>query len=125
MPGSLPIRDDKILVSLDSKYVYISKDVFKRLFENSHVYYLTDYKKAFSDNKIKFRKLVALSRKAGIPYSLFFALIETVEKNIKRNGDILFQGVSEGMVSIAGRGDVRINDVTPTHISSCKLICAL
>lgn len=41
MPGSLPIRDDKILVSLDSKYVYISKDVFKRLFENSHVYYLT------------------------------------------------------------------------------------
>lgn len=111
MPGSLPIRDDKILVSLDSKYVYISKDVFKRLFENSHVYYLTDYKKAFSDNKIKFRKLVALSRKAGIPYSLFFAPIETVEKNIKRNGDILFQGVSEGMVSIAGRGDVRINDV--------------
>lgn len=93
MPGSLPIRDDKILVSLDSKYVYISKDVFKRLFENSHVYYLTDYKKAFSDNKIKFRKLVALSRKAGIPYSLFFAPIETVEKNIKRNGDILFQGV--------------------------------
>lgn len=111
MPKKLPILEDKILVSLDSKYIYISKRVFEELFNNSHVYYLLDYINACKNNKIKFRKLVDLSRKAGIPYSLFFAPLEIVEKNKKRNDEILFQGAPNGLFSIAGRGDVKLNDI--------------
>ena len=62
-----------ILVALDSNYVYIPKEVFIALFENSHIYYKSDYKKALADSRIRFKVLKDLSRDAGIPYSLFFA----------------------------------------------------
>ena len=52
MSVKYPIREDMILVALDSRYVYIPKVVFEALFENSHIYYKQDYKRALNDNKI-------------------------------------------------------------------------
>lgn len=106
-----PIRENMILVALDSKYVYIPKDVFTMLFENSHIYYKKDYTKALEDNKIKFAKLKELSREAGIPYSLFFAPIEKIEENINKNNEILFAGIQEVPIAIASRGDIRVRDI--------------
>ncbi|MBQ3318600.1 hypothetical protein IJG76_01115 [Candidatus Saccharibacteria bacterium] len=106
-----PVRENMILVALDSKYTYIPKEVFVMLFENSHIYYKRDYIKALEDNKIKFSKLRDLSREAGIPYSLFFAPIEKVEENINKNNEILFTGIQEGPIAIASRGDIRIRDI--------------
>ena len=106
-----PIRENMILVALDSKYVYIPKDAFIMLFENSHIYYRKDYIKALEDNKIRFTKLKELSREAGIPYSLFFAPIEKIEENINKNNEILFSGIQEGPIAIASRGDIRVRDI--------------
>jgi hypothetical protein len=103
--------DGLFLVALDSKYVYIQRTVFVELFKNSHVYYLKDYQKALEDNRIKFNTLRELSRRAGIPYSLFFAPIDKVEDNIDRNNSILFEGVQNVPMAIASRGDVSITDV--------------
>lgn len=111
MSQKYPIVKGKMLVALDSKYIYIPKEVFVTLFENSQVYYLSDYKKAISDNRIRYSKLRDMSREANIPYSLFFAPKEVVERNIQRNNNILFQGVPDGMLLIAGRGNLRLNDV--------------
>ena len=111
MSMKYPIIEDKILVALDSKYVYISKKVFAALFENSHVYYKTAYSKALEENRIKFTQLKELSRSAGIPYSLFFAPLSVVEKNIEKNNQVLFEGVPDGLFSIAGRGNLRLQDV--------------
>ena len=106
-----PIRKDMILVALNSKYVYIRKDVFEALFENSHVYYKSSYRKALDDNRIKFRVLQDLSREAGIPYSLFFAPMEKVEANIKQSNENIFKGVQDVPIAIASRGDIKIRDV--------------
>ena len=111
MSIKFPIREDMILVALDSKYVYIPKEVFVALFENSHIYYKTDYIKALEDNKIKFTKLRELSREAGIPYSLFFAPIEKVEEAINKNNEIIFAGIQEGPIAISSRGDIRVRDI--------------
>lgn len=111
MSVKYPIREDMILVALDSRYVYIPKVVFEALFENSHIYYKQDYKRALNDNKIRFNKLRELSREAGIPYSLFFAPLEKVEESIKRNNEIIFDGVQDVPVAIASRGDIRMRDV--------------
>lgn len=111
MRKKYPIRDDIILVALDSRYVYIRKDVFTLLFENTHIYYKKDYLRSLTDNKIKFSKLQELSREAGIPYSLFFAPIDRVEENIQKNNDILFAGVQNVPIAIASRGDIMVRDV--------------
>ena len=111
MTTKYPVREDMVLVVLDTKYVYIPKIVFEMLFENSHIYYRQDYKKALDDNKIRFNKLRELSREAGIPYSLFFAPPEKVEEAIKRNNEIIFDGVQDVPVAISSRGDVRVRDV--------------
>lgn len=111
MSTKYPVREDMILVALDSKYVYISKEVFTALFENSHIYYKKDYIEALEDNKIKFNKLKELSRDAGIPYSLFFAPIEKVQKQIEENNDIIFKGVQGGPIAISSRGDIHLRDI--------------
>ena len=104
--------DDLMSIAINSKYVYIDLSIFKQLFEgSSHVYYLTDYQRAVAERKIKISKLIELSRRAQIPYSLFFAPKKLVDMNIKRNEQLLFQGVDNGMISMAGRGNVEIKDI--------------
>ncbi len=105
-------NDELLSVAIDSKYIYISLSIFKQLFEgSSHVYYLTDYQRAVTERKIKINKLIELARKAQIPYSLFFAPKKLVDANIKRNEQLLFQGVDKGIISMAGRGNVEIKDI--------------
>lgn len=105
-------HDDLLSVAIDSKYIYINLSIFKQLFEgSSHVYYLTDYQRAVTERKIKINKLIELARKAQIPYSLFFAPKKLVDANIKHNEQLLFQGVDNGIISMAGRGNVEIKDI--------------
>lgn len=111
MNKKYPVREDMILVALDSNYVYIPKEVFVALFENSHIYYKSDYKKALADSRIRFKVLKDLSRDAGIPYSLFFAPLDKVHGQIEANNDILFKGVQDTPMAIASRGDIHLRDI--------------
>lgn len=105
-------NDELLSVAIDSKYIYISLSIFKQLFEgSSHVYYLTDYQRAVAERKIKISKLIELARKAQIPYSLFFSPKKLVDANIKHNEQLLFQGVDNGIISMAGRGNVEVKDI--------------
>ncbi len=104
--------DNLMSVAIDAKYVYIDLEIFKKLFEgSSHVYYLSDYQRAIAERKIKISKLIELARKARIPYSLFFAPQKIVDANIRHNEQLLFQGVDNGLISMAGRGNVEIKDI--------------
>lgn len=105
------MRYEYLSVVVDGKNMPVRLDNFIKLFENSHIYYKQDYQKAVERRRINFSKLKELSRDAGIPYVLFFAPAEVVDRQITRNNEILFQGVDNGIFSLSGRGNIDVRDI--------------
>lgn len=100
-----------ILVTIGRESVAINRAVFVALFDNSVVYHLADYTKALDKGSITFEKLVALARKADVPYPLLFAPREVVDAQLEMKTKKLLQGVTKEQFSISARGSVELRDV--------------
>src|SRR4051794_17513188 len=84
-----------IRVTLDRASVEIDEAVFHALFEASVVSARAPYLAAVEKNRITFSDLVKLARTAQIPYSLFFAPKEVVDRQLARKAEVLLRGLSK------------------------------
>lgn len=100
-----------IQVVLGGENTAIDRDVFVALLDNSVVCHLADYTKALESGRIKFDKLVELTRKAEVPYPLLFAPLPVVEAQLAGKTQKLLQGVAKEQFSMNARGSVELRDV--------------
>lgn len=100
-----------IAVQLGGDSLRINEKTYKNLFDNSVVHGLTKYEQSIENKSIGFFDFVELARKADVPYTLFFAPKEFVDKNIKRKNDLLLQGVTKKTFSLNSRGTVELRDI--------------
>lgn len=98
-------------LSVGRERIALSRDVFELLFENSVVHNHQPYRRAVEAGKISFSTLLALARKAEIPYSLFFAPLAVVEKQVELNNSKLLQGLGKDAYSLNARASVELRDV--------------
>ncbi|WP_344151703.1 hypothetical protein [Nocardioides koreensis] len=101
-----------IEVRLDAgSSVEVERSVFTALFDASVVASRAPYLHALERSRIKFDDLVKLARIADIPYSLVFAPLEAVERQLQKKSDTLLAGVSKDAFSLNSRSEVRLRDV--------------
>ena len=105
------MKEGVLSVSVGKGSIYIDSRIFAKLFGNSHVYHKRGYRDAVDKKKITLKCLQELAREANIPYSLFFAPEEVVDKQIERNNRELFKGVNETQFYMTERGKVEIRDI--------------
>lgn len=104
-----------IAVALNSTRTMIDRRVFEDLFENSVVSGRAPYRQALDRAEITFGDLVELSRKADIPYPLFFAPHDYVRAQIATKTAKLLQGVSKETFALNSRTTIDVKDVEPHH----------
>lgn len=105
-------ENDSIIVQVNSRPIFLSKDVFILLMEHSCACHYVDYKKALSSGRIGLSVLKKLSKEGGFPYTLFFAPIELVKNKIDECDKRILEYIGEDRLSISGRGNVEIRDVS-------------
>lgn len=98
-------------VTLEGSTIDVDAEVFELLFDNSIVRHYKGYEAALSSRVIKFSELVNLSRKADIPYPLFFAPRAVVTAQISLKNQKLLQGVGRRTFSLNTRATVELADV--------------
>lgn len=98
-------------VTLGGTITQIDAEVFELLFDNSTVRNYKPYTSALTSGEITFGDLVALARKAQIPYPLFFAPKTVVIAQIDLKTKKLLQGVRKGTFSLNSRATVELADV--------------
>ena len=101
----------QIAVTLNGTRTMIDRQVFEDLFENSVVSGRAPYRQALDRAEITFGDLVELSRKADIPYPLFFAPHEHVQAQIATKTAKLLQGVSKETFALNSRTTIDVKDV--------------
>lgn len=100
-----------IHVALGGSRHPIDREVFTALFEQSIVHGRKPYLDALSSSEISFDALVRLARQAEIPYTLFFAPLETVEAQVRAKLDKLLAGLGKDAFSLNSRSRVELRDV--------------
>jgi Zn-dependent peptidase ImmA (M78 family) len=100
-----------IHVVMPHGHVMIDREVFEALFENSVVATRAGYERAKTAGRIRYEELVGLSRDADLPYSLFFAPKELVERQLRRKAEILVAGAGKQTLSLNSRGSVQLTDI--------------
>lgn len=100
-----------ISVTLGGGVASIDREVFELLFDNSTVRNYKDYTTALSAGVIAFKDLLDLSRKAEIPYPLFFAPLPVVTAQVDLKTRKLLQGVRKGTFSLNSRATIELADV--------------
>ena len=100
-----------IYVTLSNAHVPVARGVFTALLGESVVSGRKPYTQALNSSTITFDKLVELSRKAEIPYALFFAPQAVADRQIKKKIDTLLAGVSKDSFSMNSRSQVRLGDI--------------
>jgi hypothetical protein len=98
-------------VTLGGAATSIDAEVFQMLFDNSVVRNYKGYTNAQSSGEIAFGELVALARKAEIPYPLFFAPMAVVAEQVNLKTQKLLQGVKKTTFSLNSRATVELADV--------------
>ena len=96
---------------MSGRSVEVDLDIYRSLFDNSVVHRLKKYDKSITQKSIPFADFVELSRKAEIPYTIFFAPKSFVDANIKRKNTALLQGITKRTFSINSRGSIEIRDI--------------
>jgi Zn-dependent peptidase ImmA (M78 family) len=91
--------------------VVVDRDVFEALFENSVVATRAGYVRSKKAGRITYEELVDLARIADIPYTLFFAPKELVDRQLRRKAEILVAGAGKQTLSLNSRGDVHLTDI--------------
>lgn len=85
--------------------------MFTTLLNNSVAGTYKGYERALQTGSIKFSDLIYLARKGDIPYTLFFAPITLVRKQVEQKTAKLLAGVSRDTFSIGSRAKVELHDV--------------
>ena len=100
-----------IYVRLGGSDVPVERSVFSGLLGESVVRNRVPYTKALRKSRITFDALVDLARKAEVPYTLFFAPQEVVDRQLKKKIDTLLAGLSKDAFSMNSRSPVQLCDV--------------
>lgn len=103
--------DMAIDVLVGKHAVPINEEVFTTLLDNSVAGTYTKHERALTSGRIKYADLVELARKGDIPYSLFFAPLSLVQKQVATKTEKLLAGVSRDTFSIGSRAKVELRDV--------------
>jgi hypothetical protein len=98
-------------ILLNGLSIPVERDVFLTLFENSVVADYVPVTRAISDGEMTYRDLLKMSRKAEIPYPLFFAPADVVAAQVALKTKKLMAGFTENSVSMHSRHSVRLSDV--------------
>lgn len=98
-------------VLLDGIRIGIVKDVFASLLGNSVVNGRVPFLRALETSEVTFSDLVALARKAEIPYPLFFAPREHVHEQLRAKTEKLLQGLTPETFTVNSRTRVELRDV--------------
>ena len=96
---------------LQGSRTMIDRRVFEDLFENSVVSGRAPYRQALERSEVAFNELVKLSRKADIPYPLFFAQYDHVRAQIATKTSKLLQGLSKETFALNSRTTIAVKDV--------------
>lgn len=109
-----PSGNDTIAVTLGktkNQVIYIDRDNYRELFDNSIVYSLANYQQSLEKKRITFLEFVELARRADIPYTLFMAPGPFVKSQLKKKTDTLLAGSGKDIFSLNSRGSVELRDV--------------
>lgn len=102
-------------VTLDRTSVPIDREVFAALVEQSVVCDRAAVRDALRDATISYRKLVALSRDAEIPYPLFFAPAPVVEEQLRIKREKLMKGFNK-------KTEFAMNSRNRVHLPQVELL---
>ncbi|WP_238348249.1 hypothetical protein [Ornithinimicrobium pratense] len=100
-----------VAVKVGTESVSIRKAVFTALFDNSWVSQYAAYRTAVKTGQIHLDDLVRLARKAQIPYVLFFAPPEVVQRQLQDKTEKLLAGMTKDAFSMNSRNQVQLRDV--------------
>lgn len=89
----------------------VARAVFTALLDNSVVHAHADYLRALDSGHISLSELQKLARTAHIPWCLFFASPQVVERQVELNTQKLLQGVGKDTFSLSSRATIDIRDV--------------
>lgn len=99
-------------VSVGRERVPINKKTFEKLLDVTYIKESSVYKKTISSGKISLSNLKAFAQTSGIPYPLFFAPDDIVDRHIKIKDQIIFQKIpSKEEIAFSTRGLVDIKDI--------------
>lgn len=104
---------EHLIIKLNSKQIIkIGKKVFVDLLDLSHIKEYKDYENAIAENEISFINLKKLAVKASVPYPLFFAPKEVIDRQIKNKDRSLYEKIpTKEEIRLSSRGRVEIKDI--------------
>lgn len=100
-----------IEVHVSGDFVRVERAVFTALFENSVAHARAPYQHALVDGRIGLDSLVKLARVADVPFSLLFAPLAVVERQVALKTEKLLQGLTKDSFSLSSRHKVELRDV--------------
>lgn len=112
----MEVRDSQeleypFLVLLEGQAIEIDGRVFQTLFNNSVRRTYKDITKSLDLGRISFQKLVDHAVAAQIPYPLFFAPYDVVQRQLELKKKKLSQGVGKETFSLNSRTRIQLSDV--------------
>ena len=100
-----------VTLIVDRTPVPVDAGVFHALFSSSVVAGYAGVKRALAGTPFPFNELLDLTRKAEIPYPLFFAPRAVVDAQIQMKVDKLMSGFTKPSFSMNSRHRVELSDV--------------
>jgi Zn-dependent peptidase ImmA (M78 family) len=101
-----------IIVKIEKEQIEIDKKVFMKLLDLSPIKGYVSYKNTIKTNEIKLLDLKELAQKAFVPYPLFFAPRDKVEKQIKDQDSNLFDKLpTKTEMQVGFRGNMNKGDI--------------
>lgn len=98
-------------ITVDGNGVAVPRSVFTSLLENSVVRNRAPYRDALKSGRISLSELAKLARTADIPYALFFAPAELVDKQLATKMEKLLRAVPDETFTVNSRTRIDIRDV--------------
>jgi len=101
-----------LYVKINKQTVAIDKNVFVDLLELSPLRERASYINAITNNEISFQDLKSLAQKADIPYPLFFAPSDKVQKQLdEKNRRIYSKLPTKDEIRLSSRGRIEIDEI--------------
>lgn len=103
---------DNLYVIINKERVSIDKDVFVNLLDFSVVQELKVYIDTIANHEIRFRDLKLLAQKADVPYPLFFAAKDKVQKQLANKDKRIYSKLpSKDEIKLSSRGRLEVRDI--------------
>lgn len=116
------ILDEQVAGANGDRYVDVKRNrevafrieriVYERLFGHTAVRRRTPYLRSLETGTISYREFFSLTCAAEVPYPLFLAPADYIEKEISSYEKKVFYGVHKEQLSLATRGDLELADIS-------------